>query len=658
MKMRAKLMVLAAVPTLGLAGMGMKGIKERLDVMRDVALVQKLSGLAVAASGLVHELQKERAYSTGFLNGDGKAFAGELEGQRRATDEARTRFDEFLAGFDAHSAGAGVEAALGPVKDALGKHVSIRQRVSERSIPAAEEIAYFTETNAALLNLSGQMATAGNQADVARAVMAYVAFSRGKESAGIERAVGTNALGKDAFQGDGLPKFIRAVSLQSAYFNEFLSLAQPEEREMFNKKMHEPVATQVEQMRGTIIEKASSGGFGIQPAAWVDATTNRINLLRDVESRLSDDLSALSARIGSEARQALWYFVGFTGAVVAAAIAFGLVLVKRIVNRLNAVVDRSKRIAAADLTGEALDASGRDELADLASSVNEMSGSLRGIVSQVSAMTSTVTAAATEISASAEELAGTLTSQESATSQVAAAVAEMSASVNEIASKSSDAAGSARSAGDMANSGGEVVRRAVGEMIEIRDEVSSAAKNVQSLAQKAEEIGKVLAVISDIADQTNLLALNAAIEAARAGDQGRGFAVVADEVRKLAERTQQATREVAASISGIQETTSSAVTMIQKCTVKAANGSGMAQDAAKALTGIVEGSATVHVAVDGISATVGQQASAAEEISRSVENISSATRESSQAASQAATAAASLSMEAEKLQVLVRKFKV
>jgi methyl-accepting chemotaxis protein len=300
----------------------------------------------------------------------------------------------------------------------------------------------------------------------------------------------------------------------------------------------------------------------------------------------------------------------------------------------------------------------RDEIGVVADSFDELVGSLQGVVSEVASTAQSVAASSAEIAASAEQMAGSLNQQEGSASQVAAAVAQMSASVAEVASQSGEAARSAEESGQKATDGGEVVRSTLTEMSLIEKEVSQAAEQVDALTAKAASIGAVLEVINGIADQTNLLALNAAIEAARAGEHGRGFAVVADEVRKLAERTQQATMEVAGSIQAIQEGTRSTVEGIQRCTERVGHGSTLASNAGTALEQIVLSAEAVERVIGQISAATQQQAAASEEVTRSMETISVGTRESSMSASQAAQAAASLSAESERLRSLVADFTV
>jgi methyl-accepting chemotaxis protein len=324
--------------------------------------------------------------------------------------------------------------------------------------------------------------------------------------------------------------------------------------------------------------------------------------------------------------------------IIAGAV-FALLVINKIVKTLLAVVERMRRVAAGDLTGDPIPVTTRDEIGQLAQATNEMQSSLREIVTSISANSEQVSAAATEVSATSEQMAASSEHQRAQLTQVAAAIEEMAATVTEVSGRTGEVSRQSTEAGDQANEGGQIVRRTVEEMGQIASQVESTSAAVGQLSEKAVKIGEILTVINDIADQTNLLALNAAIEAARAGEHGRGFAVVADEVRKLAERTQEATQEVSRSITEIQTSTGEATEMMGASKDRVTQGVQLARQAGDSLESIVRGSTTVAQSIDSIAAAVEEQSATSAEIARSIEVISAAADEATQGANQAAAAA-------------------
>ncbi|MFM4648968.1 methyl-accepting chemotaxis protein [Aeromonas bivalvium] len=313
----------------------------------------------------------------------------------------------------------------------------------------------------------------------------------------------------------------------------------------------------------------------------------------------------------------------------------GLAISRSIVNPLAAINKAMARVAAGDLVVN-IPVHGKDELGTVAHSTNQGLDAIRRALLEASQGARNVADAALRIAASAEQTNQAVNSQRDQLAQLATAMNEMSATISDVAGHAENTARDTQDATNEAGLGNEDVHASVHGIQTLATEVEQATHQVNRLKEGVMQIGEVTAVISAISDQTNLLALNAAIEAARAGEQGRGFAVVADEVRQLASRTRHSTEEIQSTITQLQQRAVTAASAMDTSRKLAESSVGQSEKAGQDLSLIVSHIQHVSDMATQIATAAEQQSMVAEDMNRNVSGINDSALEMSQAASQLA----------------------
>ena len=270
---------------------------------------------------------------------------------------------------------------------------------------------------------------------------------------------------------------------------------------------------------------------------------------------------------------------------------------------------------------------------------------------------SVVSSASTELSAQIEQSDRGAAESATRLSEAATAMNEMNATVQEVARNAGSASNASAETKQKAEAGAQVVAKAVRSIDQVHQMSLELKDDMTQLNGHAQDITRIMGVISDIADQTNLLALNAAIEAARAGDAGRGFAVVADEVRKLAEKTMASTQDVGNAIKAIQESTAKSMTGVDQAVERIGEATELAGQSGAALEEIVTTVEATGDQVNAIATASEEQSAASEEINQSIVQVNDMARQTAEAMAEAAKAVSDLAAQAQSLTNLIQELK-
>ena len=343
--------------------------------------------------------------------------------------------------------------------------------------------------------------------------------------------------------------------------------------------------------------------------------------------------------------------------ILAVSVLIGRLLTVSICQPLRLASELLERVADKDLT-QTITLDTRDELGQMAISLNSTIGSISGVLGTVTSSADSLSEATenlTENAAQSSKNAQTLSNQ---VQQVAASSQEMTATIDEISGNAERAAEASRASVHGAEQGGRVMDETSETMSRISSSNTAICEKITVLGERSKQIGNVITVIRDIAEQTNLLALNAAIESARAGEHGRGFAVVSGEVRRLAERASHSAQEIATMIESIQKEMVDVTVMVEGGRTDVEHGIERMTEARSAINAIVSLAQKSGDMVTMIATAAHEQSAASGEISRNISNIANIATETASSSDQTALACKQLEKLADGLNVLVSEFRL
>ncbi len=351
LSMRTKLVLIVTVPLVGLLYFSISSTLEKAAISSEMGKLESLVGLSVKIGSLAHELQKERGMTAGFLGSNGVKFASELPAQRSETDKKTEALKQTLAAFDAASFGAPLKNSLDEVLRDAGELGTKRNAVSALGIPAPEALGYYTKTIGKFLDIPNQTSILSSNSQVARLASAYAALLQAKERSGQERAILTGALAADQFAPGVFARFLLTSAAQESYIKVFDTYALDGQKEFYKSKLSGTAVDEVAAIKKTAIEKANEKSLGIDSGHWFKMASEKINLLKEVEDKLSGDLLTTAGQLKGQAQSLMSFYIMISVAALLITLMFAIYMIRVLLRQLGGEPDHAAQIALSIASG-------------------------------------------------------------------------------------------------------------------------------------------------------------------------------------------------------------------------------------------------------------------------------------------------------------------
>jgi len=651
-----RILSLAALPLLIAIIFAASAALDSLNTSSQASKLDYLVRHAPFISNIVHELQKERGISAGFIGSRGaEAQKRVMVAQRKETDTAMAAFHRADQEFDYELYGAHFVESATIARTELAKLKNERTQVDDLKRTVPQMAGYFGGTIARFLTVIKEVGILSTDAVITQKITAYIGLLEAKEKAGQERAFGNGGYSSGQFTPAAYVRFSQLISSQESFTSIFNNFATADVRAFYVRTVQGSPVDNVQAMRDLVFStRGAVKGGQYDSAFWYAQITQKINLLKKVENYTNIELLAATDSLATSANGTFWLLVVsiLIGGILMVILSYAVF--RSVAKPLDGIEGAMRELADGELevhvpyieygssigqmakavygfkqngleavrlaeeaktaeeaqTQRAEDQRAEEEAREEEERKREAEGIAqreqrteaieqltRQFDEQVTGSMSHLNEAIASVSDTAAEMAGQADTTAAESDSANSAAEQTNANMQTVASATEELAASI----------GEISRQ-VAQSSEISQTAVAEAQNATGAVDKLEEtsgkIGDVVNLINDIAEQTNLLALNATIEAARAGDAGKGFAVVAHEVKALASQTAQATSDIAQQVDNMRSVSTNVAEAVEK------------------IGGVISETSQISASV---ASAVEEQGAATSEISRNVQEATKGT---------------------------------
>lgn len=497
------------------------------------------------AFNLVHELQKERGLTAGFLGSQTQQARSALLAQRQQVDNANQALTQILQKV---SLPQELDETVNTIKKKLSQLAGKRAQIDNLQLSLTEALQFYQIANTQTLNMVLVAAKTSNSKEVIRALTAIYNLSSAMENAGVESAVLMNVFSADHMSTKLRARLIRLATQQKLFFNYAINMAPKQMAAAIKQAQQERVFKEVEEYLK--LTRGRNKNFNVVASDWFTTANKRIDRLRSIEDDALQNILELALKAKQHTQ--LLLIVGILLFALGFTLTIFLFLAVKQTQKQSKEIEEGIHIAAdsKDLKHHIAIITS-DELGRAAKNINLLINQFHQDLMTFQQHSESIQYSVNLSVAAIDNNQKALDSLDSFVHRIASSAEELQSSIESVAQAIKENALCAEQAATESLNSQENVNKSVALIADTSNQMRASVAQLDKVNGQVEDISAMVSVINGIADQTNLLALNAAIEAARAGEQGRGFAVVADEVRSLANRTQQVTEDISSLVNNL-----------------------------------------------------------------------------------------------------------